>query len=88
MAERFLGADQIHSPRHCTRQLHQLRRRAPGARRTLHNPFFGLTSRGGTTYDLHRLLLNADLQSAISSGLSYNLAVTWLPRRACRRRRC
>jgi alginate export protein len=25
------------------------------------HPFFGLTSRGSTTYDLHRLLLNADL---------------------------
>jgi Alginate export len=25
------------------------------------NPFFGLTPRGSTTYDLHRLLLNADL---------------------------
>jgi alginate export protein len=25
------------------------------------NPFFGLTSRGSTTYDMHRLLLNGDL---------------------------
>jgi len=61
MAKRFLGADQIYSSRYYTWKLHnfggELRERVEH----FSNPFFDLTLRGGTTYDMHRLLLNGDL---------------------------
>src|SRR5499433_308961 len=62
MATRFLGAEQIHTPRHCAWKLRQFRRRAPRERvEHFSNPFFGLTPRGTTTYNMNRLLLNGDL---------------------------
>jgi Alginate export len=61
MATRFLGTDEIHSldigPGSYLNFGGELRERMEHFSR----PFFGLTPRDTTTYDMHRLLLNGDL---------------------------
>ena len=61
MATRFLGADQIHpldiTPGSYINFGGELRERVEH----FSNPFFGLTPRGTTTYNMHRLLLEGDL---------------------------